>query len=409
MTQRRGISRAPRRRWRVAAGLAGVAALAVTAAACSSSASSGGSASSGSPAGSGTTPASVVAAARAAVAAAYGSGYDGAPPATGPRAVRGKNVWYISCGQQAASCSEQASNFEAAAKVLGWHVTLGDSKLDSTVEASLVRQAVADHTDGIAINAFDCDKGKAVLQAAKAAHIPVVNWNGEDCGPAGSAQSLFTAGVKFKVGANPASESNIAWFTIWGKLMADYAIAKLDGKGSVIFLHETTYTSLIATTDAYDAEMAKAPGIKVISVPFEITQMPNETTPIIKSALLANPHASAVQTEIDSLIPLGLAASIKAGPNPKITLFGAEGTQANIDLIRQGVQADSVVRLDDQSTWAQADELNRIFAGENPADLPAEGSGFQIVDATHNLPPAGTLYHAPVPYETIYTKVWTGK
>ncbi len=388
-------------------------ALVVAAAACSSSsgaASSGGSDSSASSGGgSGTTPASVIAAAQAAVNAAYGTGYDGSPPTTGPRAVTGKSVWYISCGQQAASCAEQATNFEEAAKILGWHVTLCDSKLDSTIEAACVQQAVAARTDGIAINSFDCDKGKAVLQQAKDEHIPVINWNGQDCGPAGSAQSLFTAGVKFKVGSNPPSESNITWFTIWGKLMADYAIAKLDGKGTVIFFHETTYTSLIATTNAYDAEMAKAPGIKVVSVPFEITQIPNETTPLIKSALLANPHASAVQTEIDSLIPLGMAAAIKAGPNPHITVFGAEGTQANIDLIREGVQTDSVVRLDDQSTWAQADELNRIFAGVNPADLPAEGSGFQIVDKQHNLPPAGTLYQAPVDYQAIYTKIWTGK
>lgn len=388
-------------------------ALIVAAAACSSSSggtssgSSDSSASSGG--GSGTTPASVVAAAQAAVNAAYGTGYDGSPPTTGPRAVTGKNVWYISCGQQAASCAEQATNFEEAAKILDWHVTLCDAKLDSTIEAACVQQAVAAHTNGIAINSFDCDKGEAVLRQAKAADIPVINWNGQDCGPPGSAASLFTAGVKFQVGSNPPSESNITWFTIWGKLMADYAIAKLDGKGTVIFFHETTYTSLIATTNSYDAEMAKAPGIKVISVPFEITQIPNETTPLIKSALLANPHASAVQTEIDSLIPLGMASAIKTGPNPKIEVFGAEGTQANIDLIREGVQTDSVVRLDDQSTWAQADELNRIFAGVNPADLPAEGSGFQIVDMQHNLPPAGTLYQAPVDYQAIYTKIWTGK
>jgi ribose transport system substrate-binding protein len=385
----------------------GSASSASSASGASSASSASGSIDSGS--GAGTTPASVIAAAQAAVTAAYGSGYDGSPPTTGPAAVTGKKVWYISCGQQAASCAEQATNFQEAAKVLGWQVTLCDSKLDSTIEAACVQQAVAAHADGIALNSFDCDKGKSVLQQAKNADIPVINWNGQDCGPVGSAASLFTAGVNFKVGSNPPSESNITWFTIWGKLMADYAIAKLDGKGSVIFFHETTYTSLIATTDAYDAEMAKAPGIKVISVPFEITQIPNETTPLIKSSLLANPNASAVQTEVDSLIPLGMAAAIKAGPNPKIEVFGAEGTQANIDLIREGVQTDSVVRLDDQSTWAQADELNRVFAGVKPADLPAEGSGFQIVDAQHNLPAAGTPYQAPVNYQAIYTKIWTGK
>jgi ribose transport system substrate-binding protein len=367
-------------------------------AACSSEGSTG---SSG---GDGKTPASVIADAKAAVEAAYGTGFDGQPPATGPEAVTGKNVWYISCGQQAASCSEQASAFQQAADILGWNVTLGDSKLDSTVEASLVRQAVAAHADGIAINAFDCNKGKAVLEAARAANIPVVNWNGVDCGAPGSPESLFTASVKVRGSEDPKD-----WFSTWGKLMADYAIAQMNGEGKLIFLNETTYTTLLQTTDAYKAEIAKAPGIEVIDAPFTIGQIPNQTTPLIKSALLANPDADAVQTEIDSLVALGLESAIAAGPNPDIKLFGAEGTAANFDYIRQGKQVDSLVRLDVQSTWAQADTLNRIFAGEDPSDLPDQGSGFQIVDKDHNLPAQSGIFQAPIDYEAAYTKLWTGQ
>lgn len=408
MSQSRRPYRVSRPRHIIA--IAGVVTLLATVVACTSSGGTdspgtNGGAGGGGGGGDGGTPASVVAAAKAVVEKAYGTGYDGEPPSTGPKAQSGKKVWYISCGQQAASCSEQATAFNEAGKILGWTVTVGDSKLDSAVEASLVRQAVAAKADGIAINAFDCNKGKSVLEAAKAAHIPVVNWNGTDCGPAGSPQSLFTSSVKARGSEDPKD-----WFSTWGTLMADYAIAALNGTGTIIFLHETTYSTLLDTTAAYNAEIAKAPGIKVISVPFTIGQIPNQTTPLIKSALLANPKASAVQTEIDSLVALGLLSAIKAGPNPDIPLFGAEGTAANLDYIRKGDQVESVVRLDVQSTWAQADQLNRLFAGESPADMPDEGSGFQIVDKEHNLPSAsGVPYQAPVDYEAAYTKVWTGQ
>jgi ribose transport system substrate-binding protein len=42
------------------------------------------------------------------------SGYKGnfdPPPSTGPAAVRGKKVWYISCGQAYAACSTAANGF----------------------------------------------------------------------------------------------------------------------------------------------------------------------------------------------------------------------------------------------------------------------------------------------------------
>src|SRR5579871_1682724 len=64
------------------------------------------------------------------------SGYKGnfdPPPSTGPAAVRGKKVWYISCGQAYAACSTAANGFVEAGKELGWEVTIQDGKATPSV------------------------------------------------------------------------------------------------------------------------------------------------------------------------------------------------------------------------------------------------------------------------------------
>ena len=65
-------------------------------------------------------------------------GYAGAfqpPPTTGPKAVGGKTVWFISCGQAYIACVESSDAFKAAGTALGWKVTIVDGKATPSVAA----------------------------------------------------------------------------------------------------------------------------------------------------------------------------------------------------------------------------------------------------------------------------------
>jgi ribose transport system substrate-binding protein len=53
--------------------------------------------------------------------------------------------------------------------------------------------------------------------------------------------------------------------------------------------------------------------------------------------------------------------------------------------------------------WATIDEINRIF---NHQPLVPEGVGIRLVDATHNMPPAGQDYDSPIDYAGAYKKAW---
>jgi len=104
-------------------------------AACSSTASStspsGGSAPSSKSHG-GSSASGVPAAVTSLLQSAY-KGTFKAPPASGPKAAKGKNVWVISCGQVAASCAEIAGAAMQAGKALGWKMTPEELKEIDTI------------------------------------------------------------------------------------------------------------------------------------------------------------------------------------------------------------------------------------------------------------------------------------
>ncbi len=126
------------------------------------------------------------------------AGYKGdlqPPPMTGPAAVRGKKVWYISCGQAYVACVQLANGFVEAGKALGWEVTIQDGKATPNVAADIIRQAVAARIDGVAVSYFDCPGIKSALLQAKQGGMPVAALGSLDCSDPvfGGQEPLFTA------------------------------------------------------------------------------------------------------------------------------------------------------------------------------------------------------------------------
>ncbi len=352
------------------------------------------------------TPASVVAAAKKAVSAAYGSGGVVPPPTKGPRAQKGKTVWWISCGQIYPSCVSQSQAFQAAAKVLGWHVTVVDGKASSTTATALIRQAIAAHVDGIGVDTYDCPGIKGALENARAAHIPTVSFAGYDCNSpiykGKEGKSLYTAVTKLAGEADPA-----ALFSSWGKMLGQYIIARNNGSVSFFYVTCTNNTVCTSINNGFQSAIKPCTGCHEISVPYSFADVPSPATQQWKSALLNHPTVTSIQFVPAGLLADGLQTAI-SGSGRTYTLYGGEGSPQDYSLIRQGKEVSSIVRQDAQGIWAAADTLNRIFAGQKPSTFPNEGGGFQIVDKTHNLPKSGL----PAParnYQAAYTKLWTGK
>lgn len=366
----------------------------------SSSASSAGASGGTSTSAGGATPA-FLSKAKQVLAKGYAGDYE-PPPASGPKAVKGKTVWYISCGQAYQACVVQGDGFKDAAASLGWHVSLQDGKADPTTAAAIIRQAIAAKVSGIVVAYFDCPGIKSALLSAKAANIPVVSLGSVDCNSpiyGGSGPSLFGAAPKLMGASDPAS-----WYEKWAKARADYVIATTDGKANVLSIYENSQAIQQANGKAFADEMATCTTCKVKRVAFTFAQTPNPFTQDIKSAILADSGATVIANGIDALMLLGLQPAVQQSAR-KLEIDGAELNPANIDLIRSGAQHSAAAVPYGWFAYAAADTLNRIFAGEKPSTFPNEGTGWQFVDKTHNLP-SGSVYNPSLDYRAAYQKIW---
>jgi ribose transport system substrate-binding protein len=344
---------------------------------------------------------------QALLAAGY-AGFFEPPPDTGPVAQQGKNVWYISCGEAFLACSNMTKNFKEAGDALGWETTLVDGAASPDTASTLIRQATAAKADGIVTNAFDCPAVKAALLEAKQAGIVTMSFGSYDCDDPqfGGGDSLYTAIVKM-LGSTSAGEL----FAKWSEHRAEYIAAMLEpnGGGKVLEINETGQVNHQAMSRAFKARLAElCPSCQLVDVPFEFSQVPVESSQIFSSALLANPDAKALAWDTDALMGLGLETVIKQSAPDGMLLAGGEGLPINIDAIRAGTQDSAVLFPFEWAVWGVADSLNRIFAGEDPKNLPSQGGGFIFIDREHNLPPEGQDPTVPVDFKGIYKKAWTG-
>lgn len=340
--------------------------------------------------------------------AALARGYDGdfqPPPSSGPPAVEGKDVWMISCGQAFEACNVQATAFKDAGEELGWQVTIQDGKADPAVASNIIRQAVAAGVDGIAVAFFDCPKVKGALLDARAAGVPVVTSGSLDCDNRiyeGAEEPLYSAVVNLRGSTDAA-----AFYEKWAEARANYIIARSNGTANALSIYENSEAIQQANGRAFAKRMEECTGCSVTEVPFTFAQIPNPATLEWKSAIVSNPDATVIANGIDSNMGLGLQSAIQQSGRTDLVVDGGEGQASNIELIQQGAQRSATAMPYEWIFWGLADTLNRVFAGEDPADLPSQGAGWQFIDKEHNLPPAGESYEIPVDFKAAYRRVWT--
>jgi ribose transport system substrate-binding protein len=345
----------------------------------------------------------MVAEARAAVERDY-VGTDRPLPKTGPKAVKGKSVWVMPCSAAAAGCEGPAQAAVQAGTALGWKMTLVDGKLDPNVYNSQIRAAIAAKADAIILIAVDCSLTEASLQAAHRAGVKVYGVYSLDCNQAGgTGKPLFDAQISF------GNESYPGYINSYGKAIADYVIAKTDGKAKVIMMREDDTAVVRLANDSFENELKKCTSCVLTTVNFSGQdlvggQLQTKTT----AALTQHPEANVVMAPYDASILLGIGPAVAQAKaqGHKLILTGVEGLAANIALIKSGTQ-DMISGMPSQWIgWAGADGLNRLFAGDPQADA---GIGIQIIDATHPVPTKTPFYDGNAKsagYRANYTRIW---
>jgi ribose transport system substrate-binding protein len=322
------------------------------------------------------------------------AGTDRALPSSAPRVQPGKRVWVVACAMAAEGCARPAQALKEAGDKVGWKVTLADGKGDPSQYNAVVRDALNAHADAIVLVAVDCAAVKGPLQEAKRAKVVTFGMFGVDCDDkyGGGGTKLLTGELNF--GSRFPSFADFVENEL-AKAMADYAIAKTDGKAKTIIMREEDTAVIRHIGDGFAREYAKCTSCKAYTVPFTFQDLlTNKLQGKVQAALTKYPDANVVAGPYDASIAAAIApAVIASGRDKDILLIGNEGLTPNIAQIKAGKGQD--VALGAPARWAgyaAVDSLNRLFHGQPLVD---EGIGVQAVDREHH-PPETPAYEGNV-------------
>ena len=328
------------------------------------------------------------------------------PDTTSRPAVKGKRIVIISSGQSSISSSIPVNAAAEAARAIGWKVTIYDAQLNPSNDPTLMNQALASGADGIIVDAIDCSFIKSQLQQAQAKHVPVVPIYAYDCndplvgGTGGKA--LFAGHTNY----GAAAEKNLGAFAEqYGFAQGQAVIAATGGKANVVFFNDPEATVLKYTGKGFLNAIHQCAQCKVVAdVEFKGLDLGPTLQQRAASVLLQHPEANAVKSPFTAATLLSIAPAVQqSGRASKLYVMGGEGFQPELDLLRnhQGVNA-VMISPSDWTGWSAVDTLNSLFRGEKPA---YSGLGWQLVDATHNLPASGP-WVSPIDFKAAYKKAW---
>ncbi|MCO5066743.1 MAG: substrate-binding domain-containing protein [Rhizobiaceae bacterium] len=335
-----------------------------------------------------------------------------APPATGPKMAAGKSIIFLSCGQLSVGCAGPALAMEKIASQIGWKYKIidGNFGINDGLNSGM-RQAIAAVPDAIVVHGIPCPQILQPLKEAKAAGIPVINIQSDDCNDpknGGAAAEGMYVNMQFNKDFVTAAD----FFYMWGYTQASYLIDVTQGHARILRDVYTGGAQGDYQAAGQDAALAKCTDCKILGT---VEWGPADAGPNgvlnqkFSTLLTKYPDANAVLLTYDAVATsFGLSKLIvDAGRQGSMTVMGGEGYAAAQQLIREKAGLTAVAgQSAEWMAWGALDAINRKL--NNQPQVP-QGVGFRVIDANHNLSPAGQDYAPPasiIDLKAIYLKSW---
>lgn len=319
----------------------------------------------------------------------------------------GQSFYVMSCGEQLSTCHAPAAAMVDAAQAAGWTGTIVDGKLNAggTGFTDAVRQAAAAGANVISPVGVSCSAAAGAFEEAHAAGVTIVGGGGiDDCDPkAWDSERLWLP--EDEIAAAGGSQ-----FHGMGQLAADYAYGKLNGDVKAITITTTTqpwqpwviegFVDQIKALGGSDANI-----LADVRVTDEETADPTSFAQKVVAAMQANPDVNVLYMQTDSYLVNGLAAAItQAGFADKVIAIGNSGSEAALDMIRNGTPGITAVvgQAQDWGAWGSIDTAIRVQAGQQPIFV---GEQIAVVDKDHNMPTSGA-FQGTIDYQEAFKKSW---
>jgi ribose transport system substrate-binding protein len=174
-----------------------------------------------------------------------------------------------------------------------------------------------------------------------------------------------------------------------GKILADWAIARTDGKANIVIVKGDDVPPTGPLVAGIESELAaNCPDCKIVQqINVGVTEWGTKIQPSVQSALIANPSVNFVIPIYDSMAQFVVPAIRLAGKGAKVKIATFNGTPFVLDYIQQGAVDMDIGESLDWIARSTIDGYLRALCGlPVPKDI---GVPFYIFDAT-NAKDAGT-------------------
>jgi ribose transport system substrate-binding protein len=237
---------------------------------------------------------------------------------------------------------------------------------------------IAAKPSGVVIPAVEPDTINTQLAKLKQMGIPVVS-NG------------IMNHEKYGIGA---AMFNTATAQLAGKVLADYAVVKTDGKANVAFALTPELSFGKYIRDSFVSRLSElCPGCKVRDVAVPVTTIGSTAPSRVVSDLQANPDTNLVVFSTEEAAT-GLPTAMKAA-GLKVPITGFGPNPANLQDIKTG-GIDSALGMDIPAVmWTQVDAVTRLATGQPLTEGEKAG-----------IPPAQWLEQKDITFDA--SKGWTG-
>ena len=332
------------------------------------------------------------------------AGTDGPLPDSSPAVSPDHDVWVVSAFQQVSGLAKIAEEIQAGAEVLGWTAGVCDGQNDPGVWSTCIRQGVAAGADTLVLAGVDCGATKQALVEAKEAGVTIAGISAFDCSDPtqGGSESLFDVSVQY--GEDFADVAD--YFTQVGKLRADYLISATGGTAQVLHVAFAGVAIGDYIAQGFTEELATCAGCSIVgTVTITPPDVPNLRT-MFETGFLQATDATAVVTDLDFMLSLGVQQALEASDLGDVTVLGGECVVDTIGFMRAGGGVRACIGFSNgRAAWSLLDGINRFYNGEEPVQSTI---GWQIYDASNesDWPADGEPFEGPVDYREGYTALW---
>ncbi len=303
---------------------------------------------------------------------------------------RGQLIYNVSCNLAIVGCSEISNEVSAAVKALGdkfmrCHAGPTPSQAQSCITNAVNAKAAAIVTNDVAANS----SGSGYHQAA-AAHIPIIG--------------AFTANPE-NTPDEPTQAAESAP-TDEATLLADYVIAKSNGKAHVLYIGENTDQDGVYRGKAFTAAIKKCTTCKFYTVQTDNNTLSTSGGPAITAALEAHPDVNWVIGNFDEASALAVLAVEKLGRQNTIKVGGMDADPQNLEYIKDNkVQVVDATVGQGEVAWAAVYSASRLLSGYKvPLATPVN---IWLIDPSNikEVPSSG-LFFGPNNYQSKFEALW---